>query len=121
MDARVSAVAGAVNERNGMELAGEVRQARSLWARFWGLMGRRSLPEGQGLLLRPCSSVHMFFMRFPIDVIFLDRDNRVVKIIPAMKPWRAALGGRGAHSALEVNAGAAEAAGLGVGDTIGLP
>ena len=113
-------MASAVNQRNGTELAAEVRLATSLWARFWGLMGRRSLPDGHGLLIRPCSSVHMFFMRFPIDVIFLDRDNRVVKIIPAMRPWRAALGGRGAHSALELNAGAAEAAGLAVGDTVTL-
>ena len=113
-------MASAVNQRNGAELAPEVRLATSLWARFWGLMGRRSLPDGHGLLLRPCSSVHMFFMRFPIDVIFLDRDSRVVKIIPAMKPWRAALGGRGAHSALELNAGAAEAAGLTVGDMVTL-
>ena len=113
-------MASAVNQRNGTELAAEVRLARSLWARFWGLMGRRSLPDGHGLLIRPCSSVHMFFMRFPIDVIFLDRDNRVVKIIPAMKPWRAALGGRGAHSALELNAGAAGAAGLAEGDMVAL-
>lgn len=114
-------MAGAMNQANGSEVAAEVRVARSLWARFWGLMGRRSLPEGQALLIRPCSSVHMFFMRFPIDVVFLDRDNRVVKIIPALKPWRAALGGRGAHSALELNAGAAEVAGVGVGDTLTLP
>jgi hypothetical protein len=100
------------------ELAREVRYAKGLWSRFWGLMGRRSLPEGQGLLLKPCTSVHTFFMRFSIDVIFLDRSDRVVKIIPAMKPWRTALGGRGSHSALELNAGDAEAAGLAVGDTL---
>ena len=116
----MSATVGAVNQRNGTELAAEVRLATSLWARFWGLMGRRSLPDGHGLLIRPCSSVHMFFMRFPIDVIFLDREDRVVKIIPAMKPWRAALGGRGAHSALELNAGAAQSVGLEVGDTLTL-
>jgi len=104
-------------------LAAEVQLARSLWARFWGLMSRASLPEGHGLLLQPCTSVHTFFMRFPIDVIFLDKANRVVKIIPEMKPWRmkpwrTALGGRGAHSALELNGGCAGAAGLEVGDTL---
>ena len=110
----------AFNETKRTELAGDVRLARSLWAKFWGLMGRRPLPDGQGLLLKPCTSVHTFFMRFPIDVIFLDRTSKVVKIIPAMKPWRAALGGRGAHSALELNGGSAEAAGLEVGDTLAI-
>jgi uncharacterized protein len=110
----------AFNQRNSKQLASEVRQARSIWARFWGLMGRRSLPTGNGLWIRPCSSVHTFFMRFPIDVIFLDRNNQVVKIIPGMKPWRTALGGRGAHSVLELNAGAAEAADLLPGDMITL-
>jgi len=54
-------------------------------------------------------------------VVFLDRNGRVVKIIPAMKPWRTALGGRGARSALELEAGAAEANGLEPGDVIALP
>ena len=114
-------MAGAVNQKNDRQLASEVRVARSLWARFWGLMGRRSLHEGHGVLLTPCTSVHTFFMRFPIDVVFLDRNGRVVKIIPAMKPWRTALGGRGARSALELEAGAAEANGLEPGDVIALP
>ena len=112
------AMATAFIEDKQKELAAEVQLARSLWARFWGLMGRASLPEGHGLLLKPCTSVHTFFMRFPIDVIFLDKANRVVKIIPEMKPWRTALGGRGGHSALELNGGCTEAAGLEVGDTL---
>ncbi len=110
----------AINQKNGEQLASDVRVARSLWSRFWGLMGRRSLSEGHGILLTPCASVHTFFMRFPIDVIFLDRDNRVVKVITAMKPWRTALGGRGAQSALELEAGALEANGLQPGDVIAL-
>jgi uncharacterized protein len=111
-------MASAYNETKGRELAGDVRFARGVWAKFWGLMGRRPLPDGQALLLKPCTSVHTFFMRFPIDVIFLDKTSRVVKVIPGMKPWRAALGGREAHSALELNGGSAEAAGLEVGDTL---
>jgi uncharacterized protein len=112
---------GAVNQRNEKQLASEVRVARSLWSRFWGLMGRRALPEDHGVLLTPCTSVHTFFMRFPIDVIFLDRDGRVVKIIPALKPWRTALGGRGARSALELRAGVAETTGLEPGDLLRVP
>jgi len=113
-------MARAFNETKRTELAGDVRLARNLWSKFWGLMGRRPLADGEGLLLRPCTSVHTFFMRFRIDVIFLDKTNTVVKIIPAMKPWRAALGGRGAHSALELNGGSAEAAGLDVGDMLAI-
>ena len=114
-------MAGAFNETKGTELASDVGLARSMWARFWGLMGRGSLPERHGLFISPCSSVHTFFMRFPIDVIFVDRAGRVVKIVPAMKPWRAALGGSGAHSALELNGGEAAAGLLDVGDVLTLP
>jgi uncharacterized membrane protein (UPF0127 family) len=114
-------MARAFNETKRTELAAEVRLAKSMWARFWGLMGRRSLPPGHGLLISPCTSVHTFFMRFPIDVIFVDRTSRVVKIVPAMKPWRTALGGSGARSVLELNAGEAEGASLEVGDSLALP
>jgi uncharacterized membrane protein (UPF0127 family) len=92
-----------------------------MWARFWGLMGRRELADDSGLLITPCSSVHTFFMRFPIDVIFIARDGRVVKIASAMKPWRTALGGHGAHSVLELNADMARARGLEEGDVLELP
>jgi len=114
-------MAGVFNETKGNQVATQVRVATSMWSRFWGLMGRRSLAEGEALWLKPCTSVHMFFMRFPIDVVFLDRQDRVVRIVPGLKPWRMALGGRGAHSALELSAGAAQVAGVEVGDTLGLP
>ncbi len=81
-------------------------------------MLRRALPEGGGLLITPCTSVQTTFMRFAIDVVFLDRDGQVVRIVPALKPYRAALGGRGAHSALELAAGAAERSGIVVGDRL---
>ncbi len=95
-----------LNESNGNVVADEVRVADDIWSRFWGLMGRRSLPEGHALLLEPCSSIHTLFMRFAIDVIFLDRENRVVKVYPNVKPFRAVVGHR-ARKALEVAAGSA--------------
>jgi len=55
-------------------------------SRFLGLMGKNDLPEDAGLIIKPCNSVHCFFMRFPIDVIFVDSNDRVVHIMPAMKP-----------------------------------
>lgn len=90
-----------------------------MWSRFWGLMGRRSLPEGEGLLIDPCSSIHTVFMRFSIDVVFLDADNRITKIAQALKPFRVALG-KGGRRVLEMQAGTATRAGLTVGDRLEL-
>ena len=86
-------------------------------ARMRGLLGRRELPSGEGILLRPASSVHMAFMRFPIDAVFLDRDLRVLKVASDLRPWRAA-GSRGAKAVLEIPAGEAERRGLTVGDRL---
>ena len=85
--------------------------ARSLWARTRGLLGRAGLEPGEGLLLVRTGSVHMFFMRFPIDAVFLDRELRIVKIAADLRPWRIAIA-RGAKSTLELRAGTAAAAAL---------
>jgi uncharacterized membrane protein (UPF0127 family) len=103
------------NRTKEVVLAPEVAVATSIWARFWGLMGKAGLPEGGGLLLTPCSSVHMFFMRFPLDVVFLEKSGRVTKVVRDLKPWKAALGG-GGKQALELKSGAAEL--VDVGDQI---
>ena len=92
--------------------------AESYWSRFWGLMGRRTLAEDEGLLIEPCSSIHTMFMRFAIDVVFLDREHRIVKVA-TVPPFRAALG-RGAHTVLEIPAGTAKRNGLEVGDALSL-
>ncbi len=88
-------------------------------ARMRGLLGRDSLEPGAGMLIDGAPSVHMFFMRFPIDVVFLDRDWRVVRIVHALRPWRVA-GARKAVAALELEAGAAARAGLREGDVLEL-
>ena len=85
--------------------------------RMRGLLGRRSLPSGEGILLKPASSVHMAFMRFPIDAVFLDRELRVVKVADDLRPWRAA-GSRGAKAVLEIPAGEAGRRGVRVGDRL---
>lgn len=89
-----------------------IERANSIWRRTVGLMGRRGLPEATGLLIEPCGSVHTSFMRFPIDVVYLDRDGRVVKVVPALKPWRMSFGGRRAKSTLELAAGEADRLGV---------
>lgn len=82
--------------------------ATNPWTRFRGLMGRASLAEDEGMLFRPAGSIHMFFMRFPIDVVFCDRDLRVVKVVRDLAPWKTAAG-RGAKVVVELAAGAAGA------------
>ena len=89
------------------------------FARMRGLLGRDSLEPGSGMLIDSAPSVHMFFMRFPIDVVFLDRDWRVVAIRHGLRPWRVA-GARRAVAALELPAGAAAAAGIEEGDVLTL-
>jgi uncharacterized protein len=82
--------------------------ANTPWARMRGLLGRDELPRGEGILLRPAGSIHTFFMRFPIDVVFIDRENRVVDVERELGPWRTAKR-RGAKAVIELPAGAAEA------------
>jgi len=72
--------------------------------RMRGLLGKRDLRSDQGVLLRPAGSVHTFFMRFPIDIVFLDRDGRVLRIAESVRPWRTAAA-RGAKAVLELRAG----------------
>ncbi|MGQ9572429.1 MAG: DUF192 domain-containing protein [Dehalococcoidia bacterium] len=111
-------MARVVNVSKGTTVAAEAGLAKSFWARLVGLSCRRGLKEGEGLLLSPCSSVQTILMRFPIDVIFVDGSGRVIKVVPALKPFRMALGGPGARDALEVPAGAAASSNTAVGDDL---
>jgi uncharacterized protein len=87
------------------------RVADRLLPRMRGLLGRRGLASGEGLMLKPAPSVHTFFMRFPIDAVFLDRDGSVLKVRSHLRPWRVA-GARGAHATLELAAGEAARRGI---------
>ena len=82
-----------------------------------GLLGRSGLDPAEGLLIKPTNSVHMFFMRFPIDVVFLDRDMVVRKVVETLRPWRMTAC-RGARAALELPAGAAGRRGIAVGERL---
>ena len=93
------------------------RVARSFGARFRGLMLTASLAPGTGVLFPRTSSVHTHFMRYPIDVVFLDADGRAVSIRPALRPWRFAAV-RGASSVLELPAGECARLGLAEGDLL---
>jgi uncharacterized membrane protein (UPF0127 family) len=76
------------------------------WSRMRGLMGRASLAPDEGMLFRPTGSIHMFFMRFAIDAVFLDRDLVVLDVVRDLQPWRMAAR-RGAKVVVELAAGAA--------------
>jgi uncharacterized protein len=92
---------------NGTIVADHVEVADTLWTRFAGLMFRSELPPGHGLAIRPCNSIHMFFMRFALDVVFVDADGRVVRVLDSIRPWRASSLVRGAKAAIELPAGTA--------------
>ena len=83
--------------------------------RMRGLLGRASLAPDEGMLFRPAGSIHMMFMRFPIDAVFLDRELVVVDVVRGLRPWRAA-GRRGAKAVLELAAG--DAGDLASGDRL---
>ena len=105
-----------LNVSKGTVVAEDVAVARSLWGRFRGLMLRREMAPDEALLIEPSASIHTAFMRFPIDVVFLDREKQVVKVAANVRPFRAALS-RG-HSALELNAGSAGRANVAEGDRL---
>ena len=84
-----------------------------------GLLGRRDLPEGEGILLRPASSIHMAFMRFPIDAVFLARDLTVLKVVATSRRGGWPRSCR-AHSVLELPAGTCERSGVREGDRLTL-
>jgi uncharacterized protein len=104
---------------NGVEICTRCEVADTALSRMRGLLGRRGLDAGGGMLIAPCPSVMTFFMRFTIDVVFLDRENTIVGIAHTLRPWRVA-GARRAHSSLELPAGTAEALRLQEGDPLSI-
>ncbi len=106
------------NETRGALLADRAFEARGFWPRLVGLLGRASLESGQALLLEPCTSVHTAFMRFPIDVVYLDREGCVIKTSPDLKPFRMSGVLRGGRSVIELPTGVIESTGTVPGDQI---
>jgi uncharacterized membrane protein (UPF0127 family) len=98
-------------------LAVEIEPAFDSKSRNRGLLGRARLDEGSALILAPCSSIHTFFMRFAIDVLFVRKDGRVVKMYSALPAWRIAFA-LGAFAAIELPAGRAAASDTRSGDTV---
>lgn len=93
------------NTRSGRVVADQLLTAFDSAARRKGLLGRQSLPEGSALLIAPSSGIHTCFMKFPIDVAFVSKTGRVLKVRAALPAWRAALALR-AYAVIELPAGA---------------
>jgi uncharacterized protein len=107
-----------VNRTRNELLADRAELATSHWARFWGLMGRRELPPGTGLVLKPGGGIHMWFMRLPLDVVHVDKHDRVTHVLRGIKPWRFGPLFVGGKLAVELPVGAADR--TQVGDQIAL-
>jgi len=110
---------GVWNLRTEAALATRLIAAFDSASRRQGLLGRGDLAAGDGLVLAPCSSVHTAFMRFPIDLVFVARDGRVLKTAPAVRPWRIRVAWR-AFAVVELPAGSLDRSGTVRGDVVTL-
>ncbi len=102
----------------GAVLVEQGRVANTFWTRLKGLIGVREFAPGDGLLITPCNSVHCMFMSIPIDVVYVDADNRVVDIDREMKPWSVGRPRRRARYVIELPAGTAARVGVQPGDEL---
>ncbi len=104
-------------DQRGHTIASRVHAAFDSASRKRGLLGRDGLDDREAILIAPCNAVHMFFMKFPIDVVHVDRDGRVLRVTSNLRPWRVDVCWRG-FAVIEMNAGATERAGLRKGDSV---
>lgn len=105
------------NATKGLEVSADARRADTFSARLFGLIPRRSMGQEEGLWLEPCSMIHMCFMSFPIDAVFLGRDMKVLRVLENFRPWRFSPWVPGAAGVLELPAGRA-AGRLSAGDVL---
>jgi len=95
----------AVNVTTQRELGKSISKAVTFFQRTRGLLGRKKIKEGEGLYIPECRSIHTFFMMFTIDVVFIDGDNRITRVVPGLVPFRIAFGPRNTAGVLELSAG----------------
>ena len=106
------------NVARGTLVAERCRVARSLSERTVGLLGTPQPSIGDGLLIERTQSIHMFFMRYPIDVVFVDRDARVTRCVVGLRPWRVVWWARGGRDCIELGVGTIETSDTQVGDQL---
>lgn len=93
------------NKTKGLRVSASAVRAETFGARLFGLIPRTCLGQEEGLWLEPCAMIHMCFMRFAIDAVFVDRENRVVRVIENLRPWRFSPWVPGARGVLELPSG----------------
>ncbi len=108
----------AVNTSKAVVIASNVKEAAGFVSRLMGLMGRDRLEKDEGLWMARCRAIHTFWMRFPIDVVFLDRDLIVKKTVKGLRPFRPVVSCRHAQGVLELPEGAIERARIQIGDRV---
>jgi len=106
------------NQTRGTTLATRCRVASSTLDRTVGLLRTPEVAPGEGLLIERSPSIHMFFMRYPIDAVFIDRSGRVTRTVSRLRPWRVVVWARGARDCIELPAGALEGTGTLPGDQL---
>ncbi len=106
------------NRTRDVVLAERTRVADTLVSRMVGLLGANGLPQGEGLWIEPCNSIHTWFMKFTIDAVFVDKKGRVVKLVERMKPWKLTAPARGAKAVLELPEGTIGRTGTRLGDEV---
>ena len=109
-----------INETRNKVLAEEAAVANTTFSRMQGLLGKSDLAQGQGLIIKPASSIHTFFMRFTIDAIFVDKHNRVIAIYPDMTSFRLSGLHLNASLVIELPAGVIRATGTQVGNIVSM-
>jgi uncharacterized membrane protein (UPF0127 family) len=101
-------------------LSGNIKKADSFSRKLFGLVFSAPLKEGEGLLIENCSSVHTFWMRYPIDILFLDSNNKVLRVFEVLKPFRVTPFIRGAAKTVELKSGTVKACTINIGDCLKL-
>ncbi len=107
-----------LNRTRGTVIAERAEVASSWFARLRGLIGRRALEPGHGLIIRPCNSVHTFFMAFPIELLFVGEGDRILRATRAIGPWRIGPIVPAARYVVELPAGTLAASGTAAGDEL---
>lgn len=106
-----------LREPGGAQIAvAEVADTRI--SRLIGLLGRAGLEEGTGMVIQPCNMIHTWFMRFPIDVLFVSDDGVIIRAVETLGPFRVAWGGRRASQTIELPAGTLSRAGVRSGERV---
>jgi uncharacterized membrane protein (UPF0127 family) len=106
------------NRSKNQLMIGNLEIARGFWSRGKGLLGRQGLAADSALWIHRCNSIHTFFMQFPIDCVFVDRNLKVKAIYQDVRPWRLLLPVWGASSVFELSSGAASRMDITVGDQL---